>query len=257
MANPTTEEVQAIVDWLQAGDAADYNAGLQLLDQHSKSRTLVNMLRKKDSPNNREKLRYELIKAGCAQNMEEVAHVVKVFGQVTEQVAGAVAQVGLTLGQGVDIALGPEEPAPVEVPEAVRAEVDDITLLMQKLHNERCQMSNQLADVAEAEAPQLVARILSHQNQYNALAEKRRVLAAGPAPAEGAAEQPAPEQTAAAPSGPDRAELISRRGNLRSQVSKAKKAAEAKPDDQLKAEKLAKLQVELTDLELQIKRLDA
>lgn len=53
----------------------------------------------------------------------------------------------------------------------------------------------------------------------------------------------------------DRATLIQQRGNLRSQVSKARKAAETKPDDQLKAEKLAKLLAQLEEVELQIKQL--
>lgn len=241
--------LEEIIAWLEAGDAADYQAGVTLLEKHSKTRSLLNQLRRKESANNFEKLRYELVKVGCDGRLEDVSEVLNHFAQA---VAGAVALVEVP---------EPEQPAPArdQVPEASRCAVDELTQLMQRLHNQRVQLSNSLAGLPEGDGPRVVAEILALQNQYNALAEKRRRLATGQ---EAAPESPADDTmpvdgppVAAAPA--DRAGLLQRRNNLRANLSKAKGAATKNPDDQAKAEKVAKLAVELDVLELQIKQLPA
>ena len=249
MENPLEE----IINWLEAGDAADYLAGVALLERYSNTRSLLNQLRRKDSANNREKLRYELIKVTCGGNLE---HTNEVLNQLAEAVKGAVEELPSLTTQLLDAhqaRLLPEQPVPDVVPEAVRADVDALTQLMQKLYNMRCQQSNSLADLDPAQAQTAVAEILNLQNQYNALAEKRRRLVAGEASAPAAVEQPAPE---AAPAPViDRGELLQQRANLRSNLSKARKKLEAATSAAKKSEleqKMGQLTVELAGIDMQL-----
>ncbi|WP_375418131.1 hypothetical protein [uncultured Hymenobacter sp.] len=247
MENPLEE----VIEWLEAGEAADYRAGVRLLEAHGRNRSLVSQLQRKESANNHEKLRYELVKIGCGGRLADVSEVLSHFAQAVQKaVPAALASLA------VAALTQPEEPAPgvEQVPEAARGQVEDLTRLMQQVYNQRCQLSNTLGELPEGEGPRVVAEILSLQNQYNALSGKRRSLLAG----EPVAELPTPPaagDVAAAPA--DRADLLQKRGNLRSQVSKAKAAAAKHPDDALKAEKVAKLLVELDVLETQIKQLPA
>jgi hypothetical protein len=164
----------------------------------------------------------------------------------------------------------------------VRGEVDELTQLMSKLHNQRCQLSNRLADGGPSE-PELVGQILTLQNQYNALAEKRRRVAeGGQAPAtvadhlsiapseapaftqaaEALADEAAPApvveatlESIAAASAIDRAELVKQRNTLRSNLSKAKKKAlEAKTEEKRSEyeQKAGKLEIELGILNMQL-----
>ncbi|MBF9239466.1 hypothetical protein I2I05_18885 [Hymenobacter sp. BT683] len=248
------ENLEKVIAWLEAGDAADYRAGVLLLQELTGHRSLVNTLLKKESAGHREKLTYELCKVGCEGRLADVGEVMNHFAQAVQ---GATApSVNLVTSVTMPALLVEVEPAPQAVPEAVQGQVDELTQLMQRVYNQRCQLSNSLADLPEADGPRVVGEILSLQNQYNALSEKRRRLVAGE-PTQ--VEPTAPVAPAAGEAAPvvDRAELLQKRGNLRSQVSKAKKAAAKTPDDQLKAEKVAKLQVELDTLELQIKQLPA
>jgi hypothetical protein len=255
------EDLEAVIAWLEAGDAADYQAGVLVLQKHCKNRSLVNGLLKKESAANREKLHYELVKVGCGGRMEDVSEVLTHFAQAVHGAAPMVQQVADVL-TGQDF---PEQPAPEHVPEHVRSAMDAITELMSRVYNQRCQLSNSLATLDPAEGPQVVREILALEQQYNALAQKRRNLEGGepaapeqpaPAPEPGSPETSAPDaEPAAATSGIDRAELVKQRGNLRSNISKANKSAtEAKTEDKRShyAQKAAKLQVELDQVEMQL-----
>lgn len=234
-----TKELESVIAWLDAGEAADYDAGVQLLGQHSRNRHLVQQLGRRESVLNREKLQYELVKIGCEGRLDDVSEVMNHF-------AAAVQGALPTAGEAVVIE--PEQPAPVAVPAEHQAEVNELTVLMSQLYNQKARLSNTLGDVSEAEAPGVVAQVLDLQKQYNALAEKRKLAAAGqPAAAPTADEEPTTEPKATV------VEQMTQRTNLRSRVSKAKAAADKAPKDVLKAEKLAKLQVELNTLDLAIK----
>lgn len=235
------QQKEELIGWLEAGDAADYQTGVLLLQAHSGNRSLVNLLLRKESAHNREKLRYELVKLGCGGRMEDVSEVLNHFAQAVQGAAAKVLQMAN--------ACLVEQPAPDEVPEAVRADVDDTTQLMQRLYNQRCQLSNALADIAPEEGPRVVAEILRLQNQYNALAEKRRRLVAGELVAEAA-----PPAAEAAPV-VDRGELVKARQNLRSNLSKARKKLEEAKTNAKKSEleqKIGVLTVELANIELQL-----
>jgi hypothetical protein len=243
------DKLEAVYSWLEAGKTADYRAGVLLLQEHSNNRGLVNNLLKKESDNNREKLVYELVKVGCGGRISDVNEVLKHFAQAVQGATTALIEVAAAAQPEPE----PEPVGPEHVPEAVQAQVDDLSQLMSRLHNERVQLSNTLGDIEEADGPQVVGKILSLQNQYNALFEKRRRLAAG----EQLAEQPTPAPEGEQTDAPviDRAELVKQRGNLRSNISKAKKnAAEAKTEEKRNeyAQKAGKLEVELNMVEMQL-----
>lgn len=235
-------KIEEVIQWLEAGDEADYRAGVLLLQERSGNRGLVNRLLGKESANHREKLRYELVKLGCEGRMEDVSEVLNHFAAA---VAGAVQAMAMPF---------PAQPAPGQVPAAVQVDVDELTRLMQSLFNQRAQLSNSLADLPAADGPRVVGQILSLQNQYNALAEKRRRVIAG----EAAPEPAAPEQPAPAAEGApvvDRAELIQRRQNLRSSISKGKGKAKGAKTEAKRSEyeqKVGQLEVELATLEMQL-----
>jgi len=282
------QELEGVFSWLEAGEAADYREGVLLLQEHSGNRSLVNNLLKKESQGNREKLRYELVKVGCGGRMEDVSEVLNHFAQAVQGAVPAVQQVADVLLEAHRpplVAPFPEQPFPEQVPEAVRGQVDELTQLMARLYNERCQLSNRLADGGPSE-PELVGKILSLQNQYNALAEKRRLVTEGGQAPAAVADQlgiapeqapaftqavaqaaealagevaPAPEQATlesiAVESVIDRAELVKQRNTMRSNLSKAKKkATEAKTEAKRSEyeQKAAKLEVELGILTMQL-----
>lgn len=270
------QELEEVISWLEAGAAADYRAGVLLLQQHSGNRNLVNNLLKKESAGNREKLHYELVKVGCGGRMEDVSEVLNHFAQAVQGAVPAVQQVAAVL-TAQDF---PAQPDPAHVPAAVAGQVDELTQLMAQLHNQRVQLSNSLAELDPAEGPRVVGEVLSLQNQYNALSEKRRRVVDGaqPAPAADVAshigialsEAPACTQAAgeaaealageAAPAPeatptPDRAELVKQRNTMRSNLSKAKKKAlEAKTEEKRSEyeQKAGKLEVELSVLNMQL-----
>jgi hypothetical protein len=242
-------ELEAVFTWLDAREQADYRAGVLLLQEHSGNRGLVNNLLKKESANNREKLVYELVKVLCEGRLGDVNEVLNHFAQAVQGATTSLIEVAAA----VELEPEPEPAGPEQVPEAMQGLVDDLSVLMSRLHNERVQLSNTLADIEEADGPQVVGKILSLQNQYNALFEKRRRLAAG----EQVAEQPNPAPDGEQTDAPviDRAELVKQRGNLRSNISKAKKnAAEAKTEEKRNeyAQKAGKLEVELNMVEMQL-----
>ena len=276
------QELEAVFSWLEAGEAADYREGVLLLQEHSGNRNLLNNLLKKESDGNRAKLHYELVKVGCGGRLEDVSEVLNHFAQAVQGAVPPVQQVADVLVEAHRpplVAPFPAQPAPEPVSEAVRSEVEELTQLMSRLYNQRCQLSNRLADGGPSE-PELVGQILSLQNQYNALAEKRRrITASGQAPAAAAdqmgiaqdeapafvqavdqaaealageaAPAPAPEATPA----PDRAELVKQRNTMRSNLSKArKKAVEAKTEQKRSEyeQKAGKLEVELNALTMQL-----
>jgi hypothetical protein len=261
-------ELEAVFSWLEAGKTADYRAGVLLLQEHSGNQGLVNNLLKKESANNRDKLVYELVKVGCQGRMEDVNEVLNHFAQAVQGATTALSEVAKQLGIAEDNApaftdsldkavaaleLEPEPAGPEQVPAAVQLQVDILTQLMSKLHSQRVQLSNTLADIEEADGPRVTREIENLQNQYNALFEKRRRVVAGEQVAEQPTSAPEGEQTDAPVI--DRAELVKQRGNLRSNISKAKKnAAEAKTEDKRNeyAQKAGKLEVELNMVEMQL-----
>lgn len=250
-------ELEEVFAWLEAGAAADYQAGVLVLQKHSGNRSLVNLLLKKESVANREKLTYELVKVGCGGRMEDVSEVLNHFAQA---VKGAVQHVASVLVEAHGSEPGqafPEQPAPEHVPAELQAQADDLTQLMATLYNQRCQLSNRLAELDPAEGPRVVGEILALEQQYNALAQKRRNLATAPEQPTAPAEQPAPDAApeAAAP-GIDRAELMKKRQSLMSNRSKARKAAETAKTEEKRSEyaqKVAKLEIELQQVEMQLK----
>ena len=230
--------------WLEAGEAADYRAGVLLLQEHCRHRGLVNHLLKKESVANREKLCYELVKIGCQGRLDDVSEVLNHFAEAVQGATAPAAELVNALAE-----VPPVEPAPDQVPAAAQAAVDACTELMTKAHTQRVQMSNSLATLDPADGPRVVGEILALQNQYNALAEKRRRLSAGAPAAEPAAE--------AGPAGApvDRAALVQQRGNLRSNLSKTRKKAEEAKSEEKKSEyaqKAGKLEVELNLVEMQL-----
>jgi hypothetical protein len=253
-------ELEEVFAWLEAGSAADYQGGVLVLQKHSGNRSLVNLLLKKESAANREKLVYELVKIGCGGRMEDVSEVLNHFALAVQ---GAVQQVA---GQAVEVLdLQPEQPDPAHVPDELRPQLDELTQRMGKVHNQRVQLSNSLADLNEDDAPVVVAQTLALQEQYNELAQQRGNVVAGEPTAP---EQPAPAPAPAAPEGPalgaeesaapgiDRAELMKKRNSLRSNLSKARKKTEESKTEEKRSEyaqKTAKLQVELDQLEMQLK----
>lgn len=262
-------ELEEVFTWLEAGEAADYLAGVLVLQKHCKNRSMVNGLLRKESPTNREKLVYELVKVGCQGRMEDVNEVLNHFAQAVEGAVPMVQQVADVLVEAHRPEAGqafPEQPEPEHVPEHLRSAMDALTELMSRVYQQRCQLSNSLATLDPADGPRVVGEILSLEQQYNALAQKRRNMETGqpaapeqPAPATepGSPETPAPsDESAAAPApGIDRAELVKQRGNLRSNISKANKSAsEAKTEDKRShyEQKAGKLQVELDLVEMQL-----
>jgi DNA-binding FrmR family transcriptional regulator len=258
------DKLEGVFSWLEAGEAADYQAGVLLLQQHSGNRSLVNNLLKKESQGNRAKLFYELVKVGCGGRMEDVSEVLNHFAQAVQGAVQQVADVLLEAHRPPLVAPFPEQPAAEHVPEAVRGLVDALTQLMAKVYNERCQLSNRLADGGPSE-PELVGQILTLQNQYNDLAEKRRRVTEGEqAPAftqavgqaaEALASEAAPAPVIEATPAPDRADVVKQRNTLRSNLSKAKKKAlEAKTEEKRSEyeQKAGKLEVELGILNMQL-----
>lgn len=276
------DKLEEVFSWLEAGEAADYQAGVLLLQQHSGNRSLVNNLLKKESAGNRAKLHYELVKVGCGGNLDAVSEVLNHFAQAVQGAVPATQQVAAVLVEAHRPPLVepfPAQRAPEHVPEAVREAVDELTQLMARLHSQRIQLSNSLATLDPADGPRVVGEILSLQNQYNALAEKRRRATEtglapaatadqlGIAPSEAPAFAQAVDQATEALAGeataipeqpaptPDRAELVKQRNTMRSNLSKArKKATEAKTAEKRSEyeQKAAKLEAELGALTMQL-----
>jgi hypothetical protein len=251
-------ELEEVFAWLEARDDADYQTGVLVLQKHCKNRSMVNGLLRKESPTNREKLVYELVKVGCQGRMQDVSEVLTHFAQAVQGAVPMVQQVADVL-TGQDF---PEQPAPEYVPEQLRPELDDLTQLMNKMYQQRCQLSNSLATLDPADGPRVVGEILLLEQQYNALAQRRRNLEVGQPTAP---EQPAPATEPASPKTPaanadqpgiDRAALVQQRGNLRSNLSKARKSAEKAQTEAKHAEyneKAAKLEIELQQVDMQLK----
>ena len=252
--------LEKVFAWLEAGEAADYRAGVLLLQEHSRNRGLVNNLLKKESATNREKLHYELVKVGCGGRMEDVSEVLNHFAQAVQGAVPMVQQVADVLtGQEF-----PQQPEPDQVPDELRPQLDALTELMSRVYNQRCQLSNSLAELNPAEGPRVVGEILLLEQQYNALAQKRRNLVEQPTAPEQPApaaeptapEAPAPGTNESAAPAPDRAELVLKRNALRSNLSKAKKKAEESKTEEKRSEyaqKAAKLEIELQQVEMQLK----
>lgn len=244
------QQLEEVISWLEAGEAADYQAGVLVLQKHSRNRGLVTLLLKKESAANREKLIYELCKYACGGRLEDVSEVVNHFAQAVQGAVAMVQQVADVL-TGQDF---PQQPEPDQVPDELRPQLDELTQLMSRVYNQRCQLSNSLAELSENDGLCVVAEILSLEQQYNAFAQKRRNLVAGEPTAP---EQSAPTAETLTPGVDiDRAELMKKRNGLRSNLSKARKSAEAAKTEEKRSEyaqKAAKLEIEISVIEMQLK----
>lgn len=229
--------MENIREYLQ-GENPDYQAGVDLLRKHHKNRNLVNTLQRKETAGNVAKLRYELAKLAG-----DPAPATLPLPLVVEPAPAATPE-------------APSEPGLAELavalaPEAL-AQVEELTRQLAETHNQKAALSNQLGDCeSRAERYHVVQEIEQKQTQYNELAaQKQAIVTTGALPA--APQELSPEAHAT--------ELVKRRNNLRSNLSKARKSAEAAKTEAKRSEyeqKAGKLEVELTEVELRLKALAA
>ncbi len=226
--------MEEIKNWLES-EEKDYQQGILLLTKYGRNRVLANILSRKQNNANQQKLTYELGKiAGRPFTPEEV---IKLLPAVELKV---VADVGTT-GKKIEIALG-------SVSDTAEKMLDDLVAEMQKLYTDSALLSNTLADQTSDEARAKVASdILGMKDRYNSLAETKRYFE------ENGKFPPAPAAAPAPDASNDKGELFKVRNNLRSQRTKAQAAVDKKPGDVAKQEKLAKIQVELNNVEAKIK----
>lgn len=215
-----------------------YQDGVTLLSRYCKNRMLVNTLSRSESLAHKHKLEYELKKLLQAQPKGEYK-TIAIKKPATEPVKTEIKAKPTSEDQEAGFA------AP-----GANAEYDNYIAERSRLHSERCKLSNTLADAqTDEERQEIVDKIEAIERSRKAIATKLKYFdehgAFPEAPV--APEQPLLSEL-------DKAELLKKRNNLRSQVSKAKKAVEKKPSDVAKQEKLAKLEVELNSVELQLKQ---
>ena len=245
------EILQAISLWLNSEDK-DYHTGLELLAPHCRNRMLLLNLQKKQNSFNRQKLDYELGKLIASPELLKM---------------GAVPVKVLVL-QSSPVEIKPteseQEPVQVDQEESLQEalkdrqdRIDAIILTQKELYQRKTELSNQLVASGDSNDPAVVAeRLLLVQESenveahYNQLAEQKERLLAG-------IQEPATEPTQAITIEHQSRlnELKLRRKALAPNVTKARKAFEAKPDDVLKQEKLARLEAELREIDDQIKLL--
>jgi hypothetical protein len=135
-------------------------------------------------------------------------------------------------------------------------ELEDITIQMGEVYNQKAALSNQLGDCENrAQRKRLVDEIDAKEAEYNTLAIRKRQLETGQVPAEA-------EATVVVT--PDLGAQIAATGqsikNLRSNLSKAKKKFEAATSEAKKSEyaqKVGQLTAELEAMDLELKRLQS
>jgi hypothetical protein len=279
--------MEQIAAWLES-EEKDYATGVQLLLQHGKNRVLANTLARKESSYFRDKLEYELKKTLDASGWQPAVATVS-LEQLQQQLKEVLIK-GIQLHQSLpegetndelnDLTLkvdelmekireiepdftpfefihsftdktGNEPALDAGLPEQAQpvqtvAVIDAIILRQSDIYTERALLSNTLADIATDEERKVVVdKIEALTEEYNKLAEKKARIEAGTEPAETANDQPLKPM--------DKGQLLLTRNNLRSQLSKAQKALDNAPDNAEKQEKVAKLKLQLQDLEIQIK----
>lgn len=226
-----------------ASEDPDYQDGLRLLGKYNRNRNLAQQLGRKESPAHIAKLRYELY---------------KLAGDTTLATLPLPLQAGATPEVATPTDAAPEQeeaPGPdlaelmsVLTPEAL-AEVEDLTRLMSTVYSQKVAASNSLGDcTSRADRQRVVDDIQLRENEYNALAEKKRLVIERGTATPPEAEKPQPTL----------AELLKDRSNLRSNLSKATKKSKESRTPEKRAEyeqKAGKLAVELEELELTIKKL--
>lgn len=234
--------MEAIRHYLQSEDP-DYEEGVRLLGQNTKNRNLVQQLSRKESVNTWAKLRYELAKV--AGDVELAMLPLPLVADVPPPPAEEEEQEELEQ-EGADLG----ELAKQLTPEAL-AEVEGIAVEMQGVYNRKVAASNSLGDVtSRADRQRVVDEIQTLEDQYNALAEKKRLVIERGTPTPVAT---APEEVV-----PTLAEALKNRNNLRSNLSKArgngaKAKSEAKKSEY--EQKAGRLAVELEEAELLLKKL--
>jgi hypothetical protein len=147
MAPTLQEALEPIVLWLEAGAAADYRAGVLLLQDSNNNRSLVNGLLKKDSLANREKLTYELLKVLTGGRVGDIAEVASHFAQAVQ------TAVPTPVVEVPSAPVAPQVVVSAELPEAGRMQLEQVIQQQSKLHNQRCQLSNSLAELDPADGP--------------------------------------------------------------------------------------------------------
>lgn len=223
--------VDDITAWLQ-DPGRQYAAGIELLRENNRNQVLARNLAARESEGNFKTLEYHL---------RQLAEAEPVMRQLEEQGFRPPAGATIIIMQPAPAETPATAPAP-ELSAEVRARLDVISIESGKLYQEQARLSNTLADKkTDAERSETIGLIESVKAVRDKLAQERQHLEAGGSLAP------------AAPAAPTLDELEQRRDNLRARVSKAKKAAELKPDDTAKAAKLVKLRTELEEMELAVR----
>jgi|GEM_PF-5563099 len=232
-----TQEIQA---WLDNPEA-EYASGLALLSRYCRNRILIQTLMKKQSQVNCEKLTYELSKLLTQPELLE--------SQPSEAKVVVLSSPNTPHISIVDLADST----------IALAEIEAITLKQSELYARKAELSNLLVASGDSNEPQAVAdrmllieHVTAIEEQYRELAEqKERLSHLAQSEPEQTDEQA--QQQAEAKASLDSLKL--QRTRLAPNLSKARKAAEADPGSTLKAEKLAKLEAEMADIDEKIKLL--
>ncbi|TPE43970.1 hypothetical protein [Pontibacter mangrovi] len=232
--------MEEIIEYLK-NEERSYQEGVTLLSRYCKNRMLVNTLSRSESFAHKQKLEHELTK--LLKDKPKADFKTVVLGKPEPDPEPR----GKTENTSVVIDLKPRKGVPES---GANAEYDSLVIERSHLYSERCKLSNTLADAETDEARlEIVEKIEAIEKSRKAIGQKLKHFEEhGTFPVEQVKPQE-PELTEL-----DRADLLKKRNNLRSQVSKAKKAVEKKPGDVTKQEKLAKLEVELNTVELQLKQ---
>lgn len=243
--------MEEIINYL-AQEKRDYQEGVALLGKYGRNRQLHLNLMKKENAMNTLKLLHELSKlAEITPNVlaEDVASLM--LDAIVDQSNGAMQVPEMKVVPDVPAAPEPVPAPAVVLPINADAEYLAIVNQMTQLHNERVKLSNTLEDLeTDEQRSEASHKINSIQESYNVLAVKKKHFDEFGKFPEAEPQDETPE-TDTKPV--DLATLIKDRNNLRSRVSKAKKALIKKPGDVKKEEALAKMEVELNQLELQVK----
>lgn len=245
------EEAVTVVNRLIAGEAVTYKEAVDALESVQRNRHLIESLRRRDSANNRQKVVYELGKAVGDRITKEIRTALSQLATRWNATSSAGEDPARIEDTAETVAPEQEPAAPAHViTDLEQTELDALEVQKGQLTRQRAQLSNQLADVPEADRAALVNQVLALDEEVRQLFTRQRNIALG---------QVEPEPTAAEPDAaprPDRAELEQTIRNLRTRISKARKAHEEARTAEKRAgyaEKLAKLQLEMEQMEMAVK----
>lgn len=241
IAMATTKE--KALAWLE-GETKNYQEGLDLVREFTANRGLLSSLDTKRNDRHLDKINY-LLSQYCSLEYKALAVVAE---EAPEPAKAAKL-----------VSLNPEDASKLETDEFVAnlpADVKDLVFKKKQAFNERNMLSQKITDLTDdveegqpipAEVEALTKEALDLDEDIKAIdSQIAFFFANGELPQLKKAEsQPADLE-------PETIESIEKKiNNKKSQVSKAKKASELRPEDVTKAEKLAKLELELKDLMFQ------